>query len=133
MKCKKLIIYSLFNLWIAQSIIYSQCLGLKANAGPDQFTCDPTMPIQLMGSFNGTPTKYFWTPTTYLSDPNATDPFVNAPPGKYTYTFNVEAISNTNLIVNGNFESGNTAFTHDYIYSNPGGPFGPGYISVTAS
>jgi gliding motility-associated-like protein len=106
------------------------CGGLKADAGPDQFTCDPNMPVQLMGSFNGTPTKYYWTPTTYLSDPNSTDPTVKAPPGKYTYTFNVEAISNTNLIVNGNFEAGNTGFTHDYNYGTPGGPFSPGWLSV---
>ncbi|HEX5625431.1 MAG TPA: hypothetical protein VFX48_05400, partial [Saprospiraceae bacterium] len=106
------------------------CAGLDADAGPDLFTCDPSQPVQLMGSFNGSPTKYYWTPTTWLSDPNATDPIVNAPPGKYKYTFTVEAISPNNLIVNGNFESGNSGFTHDYNYGTPGGTFGPGWLSV---
>lgn len=111
-------------------IVAQGCAGLNANAGPDQFTCDPSLPVQLMGSFNGMPTKYYWTPTTYLSDANALDPLVTAPPGKYKYTFNVEAVTTTNLIVNGDFESGNSGFTHDYNYGFPGGTFGPGWLSV---
>jgi gliding motility-associated-like protein len=131
MNSRLLVLYTFFYLVIGLIYPYSQgCIGLKADAGPDQATCDPNMPIQLMGSFNGTPIKYFWTPATFLSDPNTTDPIVNAPPGKYKYTFNVEALSNTNLIINGNFESGNTGFTHDYNYGSPGGPFGPGWLSV---
>lgn len=69
--------------------------------------------------------KYSWTPTTYLSDPNATDPIVNAPPGKYKYTFTVEQVGTTNLIRNGDFEAGNSGFTHEYSYGSPGGTFGP--------
>ena len=131
MRIKILFIFIICNLWIALDFTYSQgCAGLSADAGPDQFTCDPTMPVQLMGSFNGIPTKYFWTPTTYLSDPNALDPIVNAPVGKYKYTLNIEAVTTTNLIVNGDFESGNSGFTHDYNYGFPGGPFSPGWLSV---
>jgi len=109
---------------------YSQCTGLSADAGPDLFTCDPSMPVQLMGSYSGNPMKYSWTPTTYLSDPNATDPIVNAPPGKYKYTFTVEQVGTTNLIRNGDFEAGNSGFTHEYSYGSPGGTFGPGWLSV---
>lgn len=109
---------------------YSQCTGLSADAGPDLFTCDPSMPVQLMGSYSGNPMKYSWTPTTYLSDPNATDPIVNAPVGKYKYTFTVEQVGTTNLIRNGDFEAGNSGFTHEYSYGSPGGTFGPGWLSV---
>ncbi|MGB4970306.1 MAG: gliding motility-associated C-terminal domain-containing protein [Saprospiraceae bacterium] len=108
----------------------SQCTGLSADAGPDLFTCDPTMPVQLMGSFNGSPMKTYWTPTNYLSDPNILDPIVNAPAGKYKYTLTVEAVSTTNLVSNGDFESGSGGFTHEYNYGSPGGPFSPGWLSV---
>ncbi len=116
---------------ISLNPLHSQgCAGLNVNAGPDLFTCDPSMPVQLMGSISGTPTTYFWTPATYLSDANSLDPIVNAPAGKYKYTLTAEAISTVNLIINGNFESGNTGFTHNYNYGSPGGPFAPGWLSV---
>lgn len=120
--------YYFIGLWCP---VYSQgCAGLDADAGPDQYTCDPSIPVQLMGNFTGVPTKYYWTPTTYLSDPNILDPIVNAPVGKYKYTLTVEAVTTNNLINNGDFESGNSGFTHDYNYGTPGGPFGPGWLSV---
>lgn len=106
------------------------CAGLKADAGPDVFSCDPSMPPQLQGSYSGVPDKFSWMPSTYLSDPNALDPFVNAPPGKYTYTFKVEAVGTIDFINNGNFESGNSGFSHEYNYGVPGGPFAPGWLSV---
>ncbi len=109
---------------------YGQCAGLDADAGPDVFSCDPSMPPQLQGSFSGTPMKYYWTPSSYLSDPNALDPTVNAPAGRYKYTLTVESVSTVNLINNGDFESGNTGFTHEYNYGTPGGTFGPGWLSV---
>lgn len=118
-------------IFLHQLSIYSQpCLGLDADAGPDLFTCDPSMPLQLQGSYSGNAMSWFWTPTNFLSDPNALDPTVNAPPGRYTYRLTVEAVSNNNLIVNGNFESGNSGFTHEYNYGTPGGPFSPGWLSV---
>lgn len=106
------------------------CGSIKADAGPDQFTCDPNLTIQLQGNYSGVPDKYYWTPSNYLSDPNSLDPTVTAPPGRYTFTFHVEAISATNLVNNGNFESGNSGFTHEYNYGTPGGTFGPGWLSV---
>lgn len=116
--------------WLPLSGQGQGCAGLNADAGPDQFSCDPTNPPQLQGSYSGTPDKYYWTPGNYLSDPNVTDPTVNAPAGKYTFTFTVEAMSSINLISNGNFEAGNSGFTHEYSYGFPGGTFGPGWLSV---
>ncbi|MBK9108413.1 MAG: gliding motility-associated C-terminal domain-containing protein [Saprospiraceae bacterium] len=113
------------------TLAFSQgCAGLTADAGPDVFSCDPSMPPQLQGSYTGVPDKFSWMPTTYLSDPNALDPFVNAPAGKYTYTLKVESIGTMDFINNGNFESGNSGFTHEYNYGVPGGTFGPGWLSV---
>ncbi|MBK8956025.1 MAG: gliding motility-associated C-terminal domain-containing protein [Saprospiraceae bacterium] len=126
---RTLLLFSLFVQFITSSIAQG-CAGLNADAGPDQFTCDPLTPLQLMGSYSGIPDKYYWTPSTYLSDPNSTDPFVNAPPGKYTYTFKVESVGNMDFINNGNFESGNSGFSHEYNYGVPGGPFAPGWLSV---
>lgn len=119
-----------FLLFFQSSICSQPCIGLDANAGPDLFTCDPGMPLQLQGSYSGNAMSWFWTPANFLSDPNALDPIVNAPPGRYTYKLTVEAVSNNNLIVNGNFESGNSGFTHEYNYGSPGGTFGPGWLSV---
>ena len=121
----------LFFLIIVGSIrLNSQCAGLDANAGPDLFICDLNSQLQLQGSASGNYIRVFWTPTTGLSDPNVVDPFVNRPPGIYTYRLTVQGIDNRNIIVNGDFEGGNSGFTHEYQYGNPGGPFGPNNLSV---
>ncbi len=105
-------IITIFNIQVINS---QGCGSISANAGPDQFTCDPSMPIQLMGSTSAT--MFTWTPETYLSDPSALDPFVNAPPGIYKYILTAKGISTTNLINNGDFEAGNTGFSSSYAYS----------------
>ena len=106
-------IITIFNIQVINS---QGCGSISANAGPDQFTCDPSMPIQLMGSTSAT--MFTWTPETYLSDPSALDPFVNAPPGIYKYILTAKGISTTNLINNGDFEAGNTGFSSSYAYSS---------------
>jgi len=126
---KLLLILSIWGLCL-KLLLGQGCAGLSADAGPDMFTCDPNVPVQLQGNFSGTPDKYSWSPPNYLSDPNALDPIVTAPPGRYTFTFKVEAVSNTNIVNNGDFESGNAGFTHEYSYGTPGGTFGPGWLSV---
>jgi gliding motility-associated-like protein len=57
-----------------------------ANAGPDVTYCYENTP-RLNGSGG---IKFEWTPTTYLSNPNIANPFVNAPnAGTYTYNLSV--------------------------------------------
>lgn len=93
----------------------AQC-SVDADAGPDQFTCDPSMPPELQGNANGS--MFSWNPRTYLSDPNSLNPLVIAPPGRYTYTLTTSGVSTLNLIDNGDFEAGQTGFSSNYNFSN---------------
>ncbi|HRI01741.1 MAG TPA: gliding motility-associated C-terminal domain-containing protein [Saprospiraceae bacterium] len=95
--------------------VLSQCTGIMADAGPDQFSCDPAMPPQLHGAANGS--MFSWVPTTFLSDPTSLEPFVNAPPGRYKYKLVTSGVDNVNLISNGDFEQGNTGFSTNYNYN----------------
>jgi len=106
-------------LFIAfDSSTYGQCTGIDADAGPDIFTCDPSQLLQLQGSVQGSYSKIYWTPANGLSDPNILDPtLTNKNPGKYTFKLTAEGISTVNLIINGDFESGNTGFNTGYTYT----------------
>jgi len=59
--------------------------------------------------------NFCWTPTTYLDNPNSTNP-VTSTPQSITY-YLTSLSSGTNLIPNGNFSAGNTGFTSQYIYA----------------
>ncbi len=60
---------------------------------------------------------FCWSPTTFLSDANSASPTTNTRvPITYYFT---AAIPGNNLIINGDFNGGNTAFTSQYIYANP--------------
>lgn len=61
--------------------------------------------------------NFCWTPTTYLNDPNSANP-ITSTKENITYYFNAE-ITGTNLIVNGDFNNGNTGFTSEYNYATP--------------
>ncbi|MBK9272149.1 MAG: gliding motility-associated C-terminal domain-containing protein [Saprospiraceae bacterium] len=116
-------------LWIGE--LAAQCAGLDADAGPDQFTCDPLDMITLQGNVNGNYTKIMWTPTTGLSNPVVLDPMVtHKSPGRYTYRLTAEGQSNVNLISNGDFESGNSGFSTEYAFGAPGSPFGPNNYGI---
>jgi gliding motility-associated-like protein len=58
-----------------------------ANAGPDLKTKEG-IPVILKGAANGTDVSYYWSPPTYLSDPNILTPVAN-PPFDMTYTLYV--------------------------------------------
>jgi gliding motility-associated-like protein len=106
----------------------SQCIGLKANAGQDIIICDPNQTTNLQGSIQGNYLQYSWSPVFGLSDPNILDPIITAKnPGTYTFQLSVEGHSSTNLIVNGDFESGNSGFTSDYFHFSL-----PGWIPTAA-
>jgi gliding motility-associated-like protein len=65
---------------------------------------------------------FCWSPTTWLDNPASANP-IASPPETTRYYFTAKT-TGTNLIVNGNFESGNTGFTSAYTYSNSGLPSG---------
>lgn len=59
--------------------------------------------------------NFCWSPTTYLINPNSPTPTTSAPVTT-TYYYTSEVTGN-NVVVNGNFSSGNTGFTSDYLYA----------------
>lgn len=59
--------------------------------------------------------RYCWTPSTYLDNPNSQHP-VTSTPHDMTYYLITETTGN-NLIVNGNFNNGNTGFTSQYTFT----------------
>ena len=110
--------------------LWSQCAGLVADAGPDMLSCDSSQMIQLQGSIQGNYTKFYWTPSTGLDNPNSLNPmFLYKGKGTYTYKLTAEGISTTNLVVNGNFESGNTGFSTGYTYTSTNTTEGEYYVT----
>lgn len=59
--------------------------------------------------------NFCWTPTTYLNNPNSTNPITSTPQSITYYLTSLS--SGTNLIPNGNFSAGNTGFTSQYSYT----------------
>lgn len=57
--------------------------------------------------------RYFWSPAAGLSDSTLANP-VARPRATTTYTVTVTAVDSTELVVNGDFEQGNTLFFSDY-------------------
>ncbi len=96
----------------------AQC-GVTVSAGDDLYLCQLPTPAQLQGEIIGDYLNFFWTPTTGLSGANTLTPTANVQQTTtYTLTARVPDLSN-NLILNGDFELGNTGFYSDYVY-NPG-------------
>lgn len=74
---------------------------------------------------------YKWRPAIALSDTAVANP-VATPLQTTAYIVTAFAPSQ-NLIVNGNFESGNTGFTSDYIFSSPNPLQPPGHYTVATA
>ncbi|MEQ1746820.1 MAG: PKD domain-containing protein, partial [Saprospiraceae bacterium] len=121
-----------FCFFIAVSFrLQAQC-PITVNAGDDIWLCAPPSPTQLDGSISGDFLNFTWSPTTGMTGANTLNPTV-AVTGNATYVLTARAVDlNTNLIVNGDFESGNTGFTSDYIYM-PGNLVPEGVYDVLAN
>ena len=105
---------SVFNLLIFHSAI-SQCLVLTVP--PDVTICEPA-DVPLNGSINGNYFGFQWTSNLgFFDNTNLnTSAFVNS---TTTFTLTGYGDPNANIIVNGDFSSGNTGFTTDYTLSSP--------------
>ncbi|GEM_PF-3352123 len=106
--------------------------GIAVDAGPDQDLCFPGGQVQLSGSVSGPVLSYSWSPPAGLSDPFSLNPtaFVTQ---STTYQLTASSVeTDVNLIVNGDFEQGNTGFTSDYLYA-PNDLSVAGTYSVTTS
>src|SRR5690606_23485980 len=120
--------YPLFFLFLLPLTANAQC-PITVNAGEDIYLCAPPTPTQLNGSIDGDYLNFFWTPTTGMSGANTLTPTVNVNSTiSYVLTARAADMGN-NLIINGDFESGNSDFTSDYIY-NPGDLVPEGYYDV---
>src|SRR5687767_13656612 len=88
---------------------------LIVDAGPDTSVCYPGGVLTLMGSVTGNALYTQWMPSSGLSNPFILNP-VAAITGPITYTLTAYGIDpdSPNLVVNGDFELGNTGFTSDY-------------------
>jgi len=97
----------------------------NVDAGSDLTVClHDSVQLQAIGGL-----IYNWTPTEGLSNPNIANPYAS-PQVTTKYYLNANA-QGPNLIVNGDFSSGNTGFTSDYTYSNSNNT--ESYYTVTPS
>lgn len=98
------------------------------NAGNDKFICvGNSTQLQASPALN-----YSWTPSSGLSSTSIANPTAN-PTTTTTYTVSSQVQLSNNLVINGDFESGNTNFNTGYIYSNPNPLGGPGHYTVGTS
>ncbi len=72
--------------------------------------------------------SFCWSPTTWLDNPASANP-VASPPVTTKYYFTAKT-TGANLIVNGNFESGNTGFTSAYTFMVSGVPAGVYFVGT---
>ncbi|MCO6486454.1 MAG: hypothetical protein J5I41_11830, partial [Saprospiraceae bacterium] len=101
------------------------------DAGPDFTFCHPGGTYPLNATFSGNEiASIAWTPAAGLSDPTILNPVATVTQTT-TYTLTVKAPSPDNIILNGNFESGNTGFSSNYWYGSPG--LSPGGYSIQSN
>lgn len=114
----KIQLYIYLFLILPTAIFAQPCGGLTVNAGADQTVCAPGGSVNLNGFVTGDPIiSTEWTPTTGLTNPSSLNTAASVS-ATTTYTLTSQSFDpSTNLIVNGDFESGNTGFTSDYTYA----------------
>jgi gliding motility-associated-like protein len=112
-----------FRLALAASLLVTvlskssgQCT-ITVDAGDDIYLCSPPSPTQLSGSISGDYLSFMWTPVTGLTGASTLQPTVNVTQSTFYVLSASAADLNNNLVVNGDFEQGNTGFTSDYGYS----------------
>ena len=98
------------------SAIYAQC-NLSIDVPNDITICDPEF-VDLIGNINGDYFDFMWEGSNGFLD-NININSQDFTQSTTTYTLSARTESNVNLIINGDFESGNTAFTTQYAHSDP--------------
>ncbi len=120
---KILLVLSFTFLAFCREMLAQSC---SIFAGNDSSFCTFPVTLQLNAQSSsplGSCSIVEWIPSVGLSDPNILNPVANIS-SPIMYTVNAYIPFGLNLVVNGDFESGNTAFTNDYNYNCPFG----GYI-----
>ncbi|MFN0035193.1 MAG: gliding motility-associated C-terminal domain-containing protein, partial [Saprospiraceae bacterium] len=116
------------SFFFAVFSLSAQC-PITVDAGPDVYLCAPPPPTELNGSISGDYLNFTWTPTTGMMGGNTLSPTVTV---SQTTSYVLSATApdySSNLISNGDFESGNSDFTSDYVYS-PGNLVPEGFYDV---
>jgi gliding motility-associated-like protein len=109
--------------WKTPSALITDCnsslstCDLIVDAGPDTNVCFPGGTLNLQGSASGSISFVQWIPPTGLNNSTILNPIANIT-SPITYTLVAYGIDpdNPNLVVNGDFEAGNTGFSSDYTY-----------------
>lgn len=97
------------------------------SAGNDQYICKgETAQLQTTGSA----LNYSWLPAGSLSNSTIANPIVT-PTETTTYVVSSQVQLSNNLIINGDFEQGNTLFSTEYKHSSPSPLDGPGHYTVS--
>ena len=101
------------------------------DAGEDILVCEANLPLStpLIGSISGSFVSYEWQQTTGLDDPTILTPTANVTIPT-TYELIAKARSGTNLVLNGNFESGNALFNSNYGFAGETGTPGFGFYDI---
>ncbi len=74
--------------------------------------------------------NFCWSPASFLNNVNFANP-ITSTPSNITYTLGA-AVAENNLVVNGDFENGNTDFTTGYLFNNSS-PINFGEYAITTS
>ncbi len=120
-----LLFFSLQRIGIGQNCPFS------VNAGTDITICEPGGTVPLNGNISGSYLFSEWSPGSLLSDSTILNPSADVFQTTL-FTLTAYAPGSTNLIVNGDFEQGNTGFSSDYLYA-PNDLINSGSYSVTTS
>ncbi|MBL7794962.1 MAG: HYR domain-containing protein, partial [Saprospiraceae bacterium] len=107
----------------------AQC-PITVNAGDDILLCSPAPSVQLNGDISGDYYDFAWSPTTGMSNSKSLTPTVTVNQNREYVLTARKIISEINLVENGDFESGNTGFSTDYLYS-PGDVSSQGTYDVS--
>lgn len=102
-------------------------ISVKLTNGDLIFTADTIVCNGNVTQLRTRPSLNFcWSPTTYLDNPNLSNP-VSSAIQNITYFFTAEVAGN-NLVANGDFSAGNTGFTSQYSYANPNNTEGQYFV-----
>ncbi len=122
----KTFVFSIFLTTLSTVFLRAQNCGTVHNLPDSVFSCDKTFQLNPTVLTNSAfiPLDTIWSPATGLSDPDIINPMVMITPGGQLYHLSITGLDTNNLVVNGDFSSGNTGFSSSYILGT-GGPFGP--------
>lgn len=97
----------------------TKIIRVNVSSGNVILTPDTTICVNTTPQLRTAPGLSFcWSPATYLDDPNGSNPTTSTP-NKMIYYCTAEVPGN-NLVINGDFDKGNTGFTSGYTYATPG-------------